>query len=457
MAKTSKAYACGICGRDEDLGSTPPIQVVVCSDCPSRVNLKAAHSTICTQCALDGYSGSLGTMDLTSQPMSLVCVKCTRFALLSKKSALVNNIRNRCSAETIGAVTMDLCPWMTALRQASPEDLRTALRHVKRHRAPHEDRLDDALWNGPEGPSVGTSMMILGALQAPNAPNSAAAKYSRDTLEALRMSNAPHTKYFDLFMKEGACLDKASAYFARVASETDRPLVAALAQERVYLCKCVRKLYSPYVANNKNKPPPVVAGEGMRVIYDLCRTLSRMIKDAARAETDELLTFETNYGYLIKYAIPAASKVKRVAASSPAPKGPQQHKPPPATPAPPQAGADTRDRSRSPRRKGKKKKGQNRTNAPGDTAKQPSPPVKKESSPAPTAQQKLALERIRNIPQAVRDARACINCYAASGKAGEKHSFAECRALGNPCLAPCKLCPDYTFHYRMDCPKNAKK
>ena len=456
-------YSCSVCDRGEDTKAHPPVLLTICADCPTRSVKANTHSVICSTCIADGYTNVVGPLDFNATPISMSCYKCKRHANLKYQDAVITAVRARCSPEVIGALALDRCPWMAQLRQATPEELRLALRYLKRHRAPHEDRLDESLWTGKDGPNLGTTMAVLAAASVSNAPPTPAQKTAGQCVEALRMNNAPHMTYRKLFLSAGANIDTATAYFARVAAESNRPLTAALAQERVFLRKVHRALFSPYLSNNKNRPPPDMAAEGMAHLYDLCRTMSRMIKDASRQESEDLQVFEACYGYLMKYSLKAPKQPVAVKSRSRSPArgggGGRRNRPnrprgggqPTSAPTtPPVQLPPPKRRSRSPRRDGRPaphKQG---------AAKPPFPHVKAEFG-ALTAEQELALDRLKKVPQALRDKRACINCFVRTGKIGEAHSFLECKSLGNPCLVPCKFClPGPIFHYRADCP-NARK
>ena len=53
-------------------------------------------------------------------------------------------------------------------------------------------------------------------------------------------------------------------------------------------------------------PPPTIRPEGLVQTLAVFRTLSRMVKDAARMETPFLRVFDACYGYLLKYNTPVS-------------------------------------------------------------------------------------------------------------------------------------------------------
>ena len=46
----------------------------------------------------------------------------------------------------------------------------------------------------------------------------------------------------------------------------------------------------------------------------------------------------------------------------------------------------------------------------------------------------------------------CRNCWAA-GKGWVKHSLAQCRQAGNPCVLQCPMCNNGQLHWAEQCPK----
>ena len=101
-------------------------------------------------------------------------------------------------------------------------------------------------------------------------------------------------------------MDKALEYFRRVAKESNDALVCAVAMEREFICEAMRVLFTPYAPSSKGLAPPAIRPEGLVQTLAIFRTLSRMVKDAARVETPFLRVFDACYGYLLKYNMPVS-------------------------------------------------------------------------------------------------------------------------------------------------------
>ena len=104
-------------------------------------------------------------------------------------------------------------------------------------------------------------------------------------------------------------MDKAVGYFRRVVKESNDASVQAVATEREIICEAMRVLFTPYAPSGKGLAPPTIRPEGLAQSLAVFRTLSRMVKDAARIETPFLRVFDACYGYLLKYNLPVSEGV----------------------------------------------------------------------------------------------------------------------------------------------------
>ena len=100
--------------------------------------------------------------------------------------------------------------------------------------------------------------------------------------------------------------------------------------------------------------PPSIRPEGLAQTLAALRTLSRMVKDAARAGTPFLRVFDARYGYLLKYNMQVSkgpqdvAVVPQPAPRREAPSAPQSKE---AVEAKPAGSTGSRSRPRSPRKK----------------------------------------------------------------------------------------------------------
>ena len=121
-----------------------------------------------------------------------------------------------------------------------------------------------------------------------------------ESVDRIRLSRAPHMKYKYLLGNGGRTMDKALEYFRRVAKQTDSPLARAVAYEREFICEVMRILPTPHAPPSRGLAPPTVRLEGMVQTSAVMRALSRMFKDAARAETPFLRAFGRALRVLVK-------------------------------------------------------------------------------------------------------------------------------------------------------------
>ena len=251
-------------------------------------------------------------------------------------------------------------PWMGELRRASRTDLRTALVRAKKHLPPsNSPGLEDVLGQGGEVPSDGTSLLLTTAQFS--SAGAQAEKVAMESADRIRLSRAPHVTYKYLLSGGARSMEKALEYFRRVADQSDDPLVRAVASEREFICETMRIPFTPYAPPGKGLAPPSIRPGGLVQTLAVLRTLSLLVKDAARVETPFLRVFDPRYGYLLKYNMPA-SKGKQDAAIAPQPATQRD-----APRAPPSKGSSevkpagrtgARSRPRSPRTFRKKRGGQ---------------------------------------------------------------------------------------------------
>ena len=442
-----------MCRRPADKKAIPPRIVTHCAPCLAR---NVPPAAICNGCADTGYASTIGTLDIGTVPPTLVCRVCIHAAVVADKTSIVDYLRMRLSPDAVASTAVDVCPWVITLHKATAEELRTALQYIKRHRAPHDDLLAESQLVGEGGGNAGAALLVMQARSVQGtAPGSASDQFAVRTLEKMKLSNAPHMKYKQLFLEAASTLDSARAYFRRIATESDRPLVVAMAREREFLCEQAEVLFKPYQPVLRNVLPVAPVRLGLVVMYSLMRTMSRRIKDPNRAETKKLLVFDALYGVHFKYALEDASALLRELPAAVARQQPPRQEP---------------ARSRSPRTFDSRKKAGAKAKQQARQPMQAPPPVPvvaappkqpmvaphhkpgpvKDEAPRLTALQERAIERLQSRPAL---GKSCLNCYVRTGTKGEAHSFADCRSLGNPCLVPCRNCGPHIFHYMADCPK----
>ena len=99
------------------------------------------------------------------------------------------------------------------------------------------------------------------------------------------LGRAPHMEYKYSFSKGAKYVDKALEYLRRLAREADSSSVRAVANDCEFVCEAMRMLRTRYAPSGKGLPPPAIRPEGTSNTLGALRTLSRVVKDAARVET----------------------------------------------------------------------------------------------------------------------------------------------------------------------------
>ena len=345
---------------------------------------------------------------------------------------------------------------MVQLRRASPSEVRSALLRVKKHLPPsNTSGLEDVLGQGGEVPSEGTSLLLMTAQFS--GAGSQAEKVALESVDRLRLSRAPHMKFKYLLSGNVKSMDKALEYFRRVAKESKDPLVCAVAMEREFICDAMRVLFTPYAPSGKGLAPPSIRPEGLEQALAVFRTLSRMVKDAARMETPFLRVFDACYGYLLKYNMPVSKgHALPVGDSKPPPKSEASsereskysidRKPSTRPPSP------RREAPRSPRPTFRKRPNKRpRSRSPRPRGSDPTTDSVKEKS---TRDARLAAWAAGHDEKGSLNGK-CKNCYVGLGTHVPIHEGKSCQDLGNPCYLPCraKSCElTNACHWARECP-----
>ena len=423
---------------------------LVCPDCSGR---RDPLTALCESCVENGYAPTFGAW-APHAPLTFRCNVCIALLSAQHRNTVLDEFKSRCDPTSICRDIFVVCPWMVPLRQASPNEIRAALRRVKRHLPPsNSSGLEDVLGQGGDVPSESTSLLLMTAQFS--GVGSQAEKVALESVDRLRLSRAPHMKFKYLLSGGVSSMDKALEYFRRVAKETDDTLVRAVAKEREFICEAMRVLFTPYAPSIKGLAPPGVRPEGLVQTLAIFRTLSRMVKDAARVETPFLRVFDACYGYLLKYNIP----VSKGTASQ-------------VSPAKPPAKSDLSS-DRNSYTKGDSKSGTRRASprrlsphsprtvpkkVPHQQRRSRSPP-RRAPPPAPEVSRDVREARLAAWA-AGRDDKGslkgkCKNCYVGMGLHVPIHSGKSCQELGNQCYLPCRArsCEKAgACHWARDCP-----
>ena len=193
--------------------------------------------------------------------------------------------------------------WVAGLCRVSPGELRSAWLRARRRQAPPSmSGLGGGLGQRCGVPSDSTSLLLMTAqFSGAGAPSE---RVAMESVDRIRLSRAPYMKYKFLLPNGAQPMGRTLEYFRRVAKQTDSALARAVATEREFICDSIRAFYAPHAVAGKGLAPPGIRPEGLVCALGAPRALSRMVKDAARAETPSLRASDACYGYLIKYNPP---------------------------------------------------------------------------------------------------------------------------------------------------------
>ena len=425
---------------------------LVCPDCAGR---RDPLTALCESCVENGYAPTFGVW-APNAPLQFRCNVCIALNSAQHRNMVLDEFKSRCDPTSICRDIFVVCPWMVHLRQASPNDIRVALRRVKRHLPPsNSSGLEDVLGQGGEIPSEGTSLLLMTAQFS--GTGSQAEKVALESVDRLRLSRAPHMKYKYLLAGGVTSMDKALEYFRRVIKESDDVLVRSIAMEREFICEAMRVLFTPYAPSVKGLAPPNVRPEGLSQTLAIFRTLSRMVKDAARVETPFLRVFDACYGYLLKYNIPVSkgsavqvnptkSFVKPEASYERVPTAVEERRPDPRRPSP------SRIYPRSPRPSERKRNNkQRRSRSPRRRMSSDNPPAAKDKD---ARSARMATWLVGSDEKGSLKGK-CKNCYVGLGLHVPIHEGKSCQDLGNQCYLPCyaRSCQKTGLcHWARDCP-----
>ena len=214
----------------------------------------------------------------------LRCNVCCALDAAKHREVVVDTYENRCDPMIVRRDIFLVCPWMAELRRAPPTEMRSDLQRVRKHLAPaNASGLEDVLGQDTDVPSDGTSFLLTFAHFSGSGTQ--AGKDAAEPVDRTRLSRALHMKCKYLLPNGVQPIDRPLEYSRRVAKRTDSALACAVASEREFIWEAMRISHAPFVPTSKGLALPVICLEGLSNTWGALRTLSRMVKDAARVET----------------------------------------------------------------------------------------------------------------------------------------------------------------------------
>ena len=243
--------------------------------CVRTVLAVAPHpSAVCDSCVDTGFALSPGLRAPGSPALAPVWRNaCCALDSAKHREAAIKDCKSRCDPMLVRKDISLAHPREVELRRASPIELRSAPQRAKRHLAPaNTSGLEDVLGQGGDGPSDGTSLVLMTAQFS--GPGTRAGKVAMESVGRIRLGRAPHMKYRYLLPNGVQSLDKAHKYSRRAAKQTDSSLVRAVASERVFICEAMRILFTPYAPAGKGLSPPAIRPEGLSNTLEVIRIFS---------------------------------------------------------------------------------------------------------------------------------------------------------------------------------------
>ena len=419
---------------------------------------------ICSTCQGDNnLVESVGKLMMSADASSadFVCRPCMLHQQRQRDEALLQTVGGPGPVEILKTIAASNA-WYLAIRRASPEEMLTALNRLKRR--------TDFSSTANELAAGLASKEVLPALLLQTMAKEKADPLCQRALESYVTSKCPSIKYKYLLLPElGGSLDKARRHFSEQATNPDA-LVAALAQERLFLMDWITKQSTPAQKKKERHSlgVPDAPYEPTEWLYCTYKSLSIKIKcTAARNDAATLLiknwyldTLVVAHNLMSRRVVRSAAAAMSSSSSASFYAGPVQE------PAAKKARAVSPATTPGPLGGNSKGKGKNMTRA----------EQKREAAPFETAMDynrvpdviKAFIRPGLNVTQANKALReafhadknalylifyhCCRNCWAA-GKGWVKHSLAQCRQSGNPCSLQCPMCGNGQLHWAEQCPK----
>ena len=431
---------CSVCGKSDNLSQ--------CAKCDTRLSA-GLRVAICSRCAADPRRApAAGKFESASSvsPPQFVCTLCHIHAQQAAEDEMLRSVGGPSPEDVLRCVAAH-APWYLVIARATPDEKLAAHYKVKRQvdfTSSARELADSMAHDNP------MAAIIMSTMGQPGA-----SVLATKAMDAFVTAKCPTIKYKSLLLPEkGGSLDKARRHFGDLKSSPE-PLVAAMAEERDFLCAYVERQCTPPTkkgARNELMQMPRPALYWLRFIF---KSLSQRIKKASARQEAELLLARAWYAdhmviahswvhqHIVESAAAAWSPptVRALAPVGSIESSSKRLKREPAQGAPSSSGplADvtflTKDNVS--------------IQAPGLIARWVRPNM--------TSQQaEKLLKEYEKEPQYVVAFRkffglVCKNCFLA-GRGFMSHKLSDCQRQGHPCVLICPKCVTGR-HWTADCPK----
>ena len=273
---TKPASDCGNCGADTNLTS--------CSTCSLRFQNKGTSQGICAQC--------ITALGAVLPEGKYTCAPCKDFLKKKKQEALLVKLAPSDPRDLLRTASQDQS-WVFVIAQASPEAIAEGIKTLKRKLNGHKTVASLAESLSTNDPQAG---LVLGQLAA-SFTDASKEKLATNVLTAFVNSKCATTKFKTLLLPPSGSLHVCIRHLQDLLGMED-PLVVALAEERIWICRFFETYYRPPLnAVQKKKGEvfdlPLPALQLLRATF---KSMSHKAKCAAQLCDSDLHLFKALYG-----------------------------------------------------------------------------------------------------------------------------------------------------------------
>lgn len=426
---------CLACGSETEL--------LQCQTCSDRLKGNGTSQALCVTCI--GNPDELMMFGNKSGD-AFICNPCVKFVERKKQEELFQTLKGPSSEKILRTVSSKF-PWALTIAQASPDELLDALQTCKRKLS--GCRTVSALADNLANSNSHAALLLQNLGENGSGGVGSNASLVARTLRTFVKNQCPSVKYKSLLLPPTGSIHKATRHFQDMLKVEDS-LVAALAQERIFLCEWAESTFRPTLSEKQRRKSetPELPEFALRILRCTLKSLSTKIKNAASKDDDAEMMVKAWYADHINWATTWA-----LMEHSPAPptQQMQQHQERPKK----QVLAITaHGEPRQPEfpPKGSGKRGKSNGGDKGNLEQLAKVPRFEQPSPMITTSFDVnSIEKFGGNEAIAKTFQAdyekarvfwrdnCRNCYLA-GKGFVKHNLYECQKIGNKCLLKCTKC-----------------
>ena len=269
------AADCRNCGAEQHL-----IQCHVCSD---RLKEKGTSLALCKTCIENPTTlAAHGKRVKEGDSVHLHCSSCVAYLERLEQEKLFQRLKGPDPDQILRIVTQKF-PWALTIANATPEDQLEALQFLKRQLSGH--RTVQALAETLAASNHNAALLIhqLGSTIASGSSDS----INNKVLRTFVKKQCPTIKYKTLLMPPGGSIYKATRHFQDMLKVED-PLVAAMAEERLFLIERFEAMYRPQTSSRKRKVSEreEMPEAALHLLRSTFKSISNKIKSAASIDDE---------------------------------------------------------------------------------------------------------------------------------------------------------------------------